>query len=140
MFGKNPETPMITKPTALTPAQKADETEVELYKFALWEYVEQSCKQKQDIKKMYAVILGQCTDAMMNKLKALDEYDEINDEANCTKLHREIRKITYLSDKKEDLFMSAVMRKGPREASYADVVRGKRKDGSNHSMDASILL
>ena len=80
-----------------------------MYKLALREYVEQSRKQKQDTKKMYAVILGQCTDAMMNKLKALDDYDKINDEADCAKLLREIRKITYLSDEKEDPFMSAAM-------------------------------
>ena len=49
LFGKNPETPTISKPMPLTPAQKADETEVELYKLALREYIEQSCKQQQDI-------------------------------------------------------------------------------------------
>ena len=107
LFGKNPEKPTITKPTPLTDKQKEDETEVELYKLALREYVEQSRKQRQDIKKMYAVVLGQCTDAMINKLKALDDYEDFNDEADCARLLREIRKITYLTDEKEDPFMSA---------------------------------
>ena len=107
LFGKNPETPTIEKPKPLDDKQKTDETEVELYKLALREYVEQSRKQRQDIRKMYSVVLGQCTDAMLNKIRAIDDYEEFNDKADCARLLSEIRKITYLTDEKEDPFMSA---------------------------------
>ena len=91
---------------------------MELHKLALREYIEQNCKQRQDIKKMYAVILGQYIDAMINKFKALDEYDEINNRANCARLLREVRKITYLSDEKEDPFMSAATTSRSSTSSY----------------------
>ena len=70
LFERNPTMPSIAKPVPLTEQQKTDDTEKELYKLALREYVEQSRKMKQEVKKLYAVILGQCTDAMTNKLKA----------------------------------------------------------------------
>ena len=107
LFGKNPETPTVAKPDPLTENQKKDEMEKELYKLALREYVEQSRKLKQDVKKMYAVILGQCTEAMINKLKAIEDYEKFNDNADSARLLQEIRRITYLSDEKEDPFMSA---------------------------------
>ena len=107
LFGKNPKTPEVKKPTPLTELQKKDETEKELYKLALREYVEQSRKMKQEVKKIYGVILGQCTEAMVNKLKALDNFDDFNDKADSAELLTEIRKITYLTDDKEDPFMSA---------------------------------
>ena len=89
LFGKNPETPTIAKPELLDDTKKADEMEKELYKLSLREYVEQSRILKQDIKKMYAVILGQCTDAMLNKLKALEDYKKFNDEADSARLLQE---------------------------------------------------
>ena len=45
---------------------------------------------------------------MLNKIKASKDYEEMNDEGNVVWLLMEIRKITYLSDEKEDPFVSAV--------------------------------
>ena len=97
LFWKNPTNPTFAKPTALTEAQKKDKTELELYKLALKKYVEMSRKIRQETKKLYGVVLGQCTEAVINKLKALDKYEKMNDEEDCAKLLTKIRNITYLS-------------------------------------------
>ena len=41
---------------------------------------------KNKIKKMYAVVYGQCTEAMTNKLKALDGYNDMHEKGDCAKL------------------------------------------------------
>ena len=107
LFGKSPAMPSVEKPT-ITDEQKKDTAEVELHKLELKEYMEVKRKMAQEVKKMYAVIFGQCTEAMLNKVKASEDYEEMNDEGNAVWLLTKIRKITYLSDEKEDPFVSTV--------------------------------
>ena len=82
---------------------------MELYKLTLKEYVEMSRKIKQETKKLYRVVLGQCTKVVINKLKALNEYEKMNNKEDCAKLLTKIiRNIRYLLDEKEDPFVSVV--------------------------------
>ena len=105
LFGKSPSQPTIEKPELV---DKTDTAEVELYKLELREYMDEKRKSAKDTKKMYAVILGQCTEALLSKIKANDDFEEMNDAANTVWLIGEIRKITYLADKKEDTFLSGI--------------------------------
>ena len=107
LFGKSPAMPTVKKPV-LTEEAKKDQSEVEMHRLKLKEYMEVKRKMVVEVKKMYAIILGQCTEAMLNKIKASRNYEEMNDEGNVIWLLTEIRKITYLSDEKEDPFISAV--------------------------------
>ena len=65
-------------------------------------------KQKQEVRKTYAVVLGQCTEPMVSRIKTLDNYEEMNNKADCVTLLQEIRRITYSADSKDNAFVSAV--------------------------------
>ena len=107
LFGRNPAMPMITKPVMID-EQKQDETEKGLFKLELYNYMETYRKIKQEVKKMYAIVLGQCMEVMINRLKANEDYKDMNDEGDCARLLQHSRSITYLTHQKEDPFMVAV--------------------------------
>ena len=61
LFGKSPIMPTAKKPE-LAEKDKEDQTAVEMYKLELKEYMDVKRKMGVEIKRMYAIVLGQCTE------------------------------------------------------------------------------
>jgi hypothetical protein len=55
---------------------------------------------------LYAVIWGQCSNAMRNKLRALDDFVSENQKNNCIWLLKEIKGVTHKFDTKRHVVMS----------------------------------
>jgi hypothetical protein len=55
---------------------------------------------------MFAIIWGQCSEAMFNKLHALDQYKTETKSHNCTWILCEIKGVTHQFDTKWNIFLS----------------------------------
>jgi hypothetical protein len=59
------------------------------------EYAKRKMYLQENLKTLYSLVLGQCTDVVLAKLEARDTYNEMPDEADSIKLLKEIRALVY---------------------------------------------
>ena len=78
LFGTSPSLPTLDKPTI---DDATDLELLEIFKLELREYMDEKRKMAKDTKKLYAIILGQCTEALLSKIKANEDFEEKNDDA-----------------------------------------------------------
>jgi hypothetical protein len=70
-------------------------TDNEIWKQLVVEYVRRNNKLTQNMETLYSLILGQCTEYMVAKLKGLPYYKNFNDSVDLIKLHKAIKGLTY---------------------------------------------
>ena len=83
---------LIVKPTE-DPNAKGGEMELVKYRFRA--YITEQVKYEQDMKKLYSVVHGQCTDAMKRKIQTQSGYQTVSDTSDSIGLMKIIKKICY---------------------------------------------
>ena len=58
-------------------------------------YVKRVDEYRRNKSTMYSIILGQCTEPLITKLEAMDEYDDINNASDAIRLLQAIRQIAF---------------------------------------------
>jgi Reverse transcriptase (RNA-dependent DNA polymerase) len=89
----------LQKPTFTLPpnlAADALDAEKELWKDAVKQIGKRLSQLDDNIMTVYAIVWGQCTDIMQQKLEAADEYNEIKANHDGLRLLTKIRDITYV--------------------------------------------
>jgi hypothetical protein len=104
IFAETMSAPTITEPSDI--ADDAGKQELLIWETALKSYSRRSEELKSNLTKLYAVILGQCSEAMRNKLRALDDFNEENKNNNCIWLLNEIKGVTHQFDTKRNMYLS----------------------------------
>jgi hypothetical protein len=84
---------MVPKPTK--PADNADAIDVRIFEKEVDEYVKRKAKHTENSKKLFLLILGQCTEYLRAKLKALPEYLGMKEDFNVFNLIKAIKGITH---------------------------------------------
>ena len=69
--------------------------EQEEYKLAMKEYYDKKIKTESTAKRIYALVIGQCSPAMKDRLESSNGYDSINRESDPIKLLKLIRDSMY---------------------------------------------
>ena len=75
--------PALTEPTAPT---GSDPVKFELWKMACHTYEKQTEACHHNSYRVYALVLGQCSQALWNRMEASDMWDGINESSNVMKL------------------------------------------------------
>ena len=91
---KNFTTDMIEEPKDLTVAEKESDTKKLIWKTKVQTYVRRIEAQEKNCQSIFAVIWGQCSNAMKNKLQSLREYESKSDSNDCVWILREIKAVT----------------------------------------------
>ena len=71
-------------------------------------YLKKREKYKENKSKVFATILGSCDESMKNRLKGLQDYEEVDDKANVTALLQMIKEAMYDDNDKKYPAMQAV--------------------------------
>ena len=80
---KNFTTDMIEEPKDLTAAEKESDTKKLIWKTKVQTYVRRIEAREKNYQRIFAVIRGQCSNAMKNKLKSLSKYESKSDSNDC---------------------------------------------------------
>jgi hypothetical protein len=84
---------IVPKPTK--PADDAESIDTRIFKKEVDAYVKGKAKYTENSRKLFSLILGQCTKYLMAKLKALTEYLGMKEDFNVFNLIKDIKGITY---------------------------------------------
>jgi hypothetical protein len=95
----------MSKPTPYT---GTDPIEAKIYELRIAQYINNQQKLENECKKLYTVILGQCTSYMTAKLKAMPTFKEMHSEKDPVKLLKAIKGLTFRFDSKKEYEMSLV--------------------------------
>ncbi len=68
----------------------ATKTKTQIWEKEVDEYVKKKSFLDENLKTLYSLVLGQCTDVVLAKLKASNTYTEMSEEADSMKLLKEI--------------------------------------------------
>ena len=83
------------RPTDLTTDKKKSETNILIHQEEIKEFVCRCCHFKQNMKSTYAIIIGQCTNAMKAKLQGLHEWEAIDCNQDTIKLIKKIKTLSF---------------------------------------------
>ena len=131
LFADEMEEPQLELPTELD----ADASAVEkaIWDEELREFVKRKGAFKGNLATIQAVVLGQCSEAMKDKLRSLDDFKTETKKNNCLWLLQQIRSITLQFDEKKNGFISIMdaqrsfltckQHPGQSPASYRDDLR-----------------
>jgi len=97
--------PKILKPTEL------EVSETNRLVIAIWEtkvsaYCTRTDYLDSNLKTAYAVIWGQCSEAMKAKLTSLDDFETKSHESDCVWILKEIKGITYRFEGQHNIYLS----------------------------------
>ena len=98
--------PEVTKPKSLTQAEIDDSLTFALWKEEVSEYSKRRGVIQQNVKALFAVIWGQCSESMRDKIKSMDEYKAKLTEGDCIWLLRNIKGIMMRFEGQRSLFLS----------------------------------
>jgi hypothetical protein len=70
-------------------------TDKEIWKQSVVEYVRRDNKLTQNMETVYSLIIDQCTEYMLAKLKGLPEYNTFNDGVDLIRLRKAIKGLIY---------------------------------------------
>ena len=87
----------VLAPPAYSPADAANPTvpEQELFKLEYKSYFDKKTKREENQKKIYALVLGQCTQAMVDRLESSSEYEAVDASNDPVELLKLIRACIY---------------------------------------------
>ena len=122
-----------SKPTDLTSAEKSSDVEVEIKKEEIKEYVKQLNTIKSNLKKIYSLIFGNCTEGVQAMLRGDKEYEVKSKAFNCAWILEKVKTITSGLDTKVNLRVSLhdtllnfmLLRQFPDETNDAYLTRFK---------------
>jgi hypothetical protein len=97
--------PTVKQPTEID-ERTATKADIKVYDKELDIYVIRKTKLKDNVKALYAVAWGQCSDAMKAKIKTSDKYEEERDANNISWLLKEIRGVTFGFESQRTLALS----------------------------------
>jgi hypothetical protein len=104
MFGETMSAPtLIEVPNLLLLPSRRDEL---IWEAAIKTFSRRSETLQSNLTTLYAVIWGQCSEAMRTKIRALDDFPTQNPINNCIWLLREIKGVTHQFDTKRNVFLS----------------------------------
>ena len=89
-----------------TNAQQVSYVEMEIFKNEINSYVKRKETLSANIQQAYSLVLGQCTQLMLNKLKCKENWDLIDSNQNVIDLLKEIKSITYNFEEQKYLPLS----------------------------------
>ena len=93
--GKKPSLPKPRKPEPPEEETTLDETDEMIWKKQVDYYVKRVSTLDSNLRKLYSLIWGQCTDVMREKLEALDDYVNIKAEYDALELLKQIKSINF---------------------------------------------
>ena len=85
--------PVFTLPT--DPSATASESERELWKIEINAYHKRQVALAENIRRLFSLVIGQCTEVMRAKLKGLDTFEDIDTRADGLDLLMAIKGIVY---------------------------------------------
>jgi hypothetical protein len=85
-----------------------DPIEAKIFELRIAQYINNQQKLERECKKLYTVILGQCTSYMTAKLKAMPTFKEMHHEKDPIKRLKAIKGLTFRFDSKKQYEMSLV--------------------------------
>ena len=106
IFGAEMKEPEVAKPAILK--KDSSELEIEIQKEEIKEYVKRVRVLKSNMGTMYAIMWGQCSEDMKNKVKAVADYHEKTEANDCVWLLKKVRGISMKFDEKCNAFLSAL--------------------------------
>jgi hypothetical protein len=86
---------LFVVPKPMKPADDTDAIDVRIFEKEVDEYVKRKAKHTENSRKLFLLILGQCTEYLRVKLKALPEYLGMKEDFNVFNLIKAIKGITY---------------------------------------------
>jgi hypothetical protein len=104
LFAINPKLPTLKKPAP--PGKDADESDTELWKEEIKELAKRKRVLRGNLMAIYAVIWGQCSEAMKAKVKSLDGYAKSTEDDDCIWLLNNIKAVTMQFDANHNGYMS----------------------------------
>jgi hypothetical protein len=87
----NLELPAITEPE--DPDENATKTRLRIWEKQVDEFVRRETELRENVKTLYSLVWGQCTDIMKQKLEASDDFEDIALEQNGLELLKAIKNI-----------------------------------------------
>ena len=105
---KDIERPSITKPTKPTTVagEGLDDVEQEIWKEEIKEYVLRKRTLEENLRKIYAVVWGQCSMAMKAKVMTTAEFLTKDNECDCVWLLKTVRSITFQFEGHKNFFLA----------------------------------
>jgi hypothetical protein len=85
-----------------------DPIETKIHELRIVQYITNQQKLENECKKLYTIILGQCTNYMTAKLKALSNFKDMHMDKNPVKLLKAIKGLTFKFDNEKEYEMSLV--------------------------------
>jgi hypothetical protein len=104
LFEETMTSPDIAEPADL-PATSTKRQEV-IWEASLKSYSRRMEELRSNLTTLYAVIWGQCSEAMRTKIRALSDFTTENRNTNCVWLLSEIKGVTHQFDTKRNIFLS----------------------------------
>jgi hypothetical protein len=98
--------PVVPVPASLTKAETDDPLTFALWKEQITDYSKRKGVIQQNTKAVFAVIWGQCSESMKDKIKSLDEYETKVDDGDCVWLLTNIKGIMMRFEGQRSLFLS----------------------------------
>lgn len=104
LFEEDMRTPVLDKPEKI--ADNADEVDKAIWQLELNDFVKRKRAFQSNLAAVKAIIIGQCSEAMQDKLKAIDSFKEKMKHNDCHWLLTKIRSITLQFDERKSGFIS----------------------------------
>ena len=142
------------KPKGLTDEEKKDSVDVEIHKEEIKEYVKELKIIKSNLKKLYSLIYGNCTESVQTMLKADEDYEEKSKEFDYAWILEKVKMIVSGLDTKVNLRVSLhdaisnymLIKQQPHETNDAYLTRFKsmvgtlKIAGGEHILVSSVML
>jgi hypothetical protein len=93
MLSKPLAVPTLTDPT--DPPTEATRSQIRIWEKRIDEFVKKETHLEENIKTVYSLIFGQCTEAIMAKLESVGNHQAISVASNGIKLLKNIKTIMY---------------------------------------------
>jgi hypothetical protein len=84
-----------SEPMKPIPYTGSDPIEMKICELRIAQYINNQQKLENECKKLYTVILGQCTNYMFSKLKALPTFQEMHVDKDPVTLLQAIKRLTF---------------------------------------------
>jgi hypothetical protein len=97
---------VIPEPVDLSEEEKKSETKKLIWKTKVQTYVRRVEAQERNCQSIYAVIWGQCSTQMKNKLQSLGSYDMKSNKFDCVWILNEIKAVTLRFEGTRYIFLS----------------------------------
>ena len=104
LFGDEIEEPKLEELEDLP--QNYTETQKAIWDQELREYFKRKGVFKSNLANVYAVVFGQCSEPMKDKIRALKQYKEQSKKNNCVWLLQQIQLVTLRYDEKTNGYLS----------------------------------